>query len=246
VSCAFAHDSAAYVLGALSPAERADYQRHLSECRTCPAHVSELAVLPGLLGRLDVAVAEMAGEPPGPAEPPPERTESEPDGLPALLEAARRSRTRDRRRRRLQTVAGVLAAACAAVVATVGVSGLTAGSPTPSPSISSGPVMRAMRDTASGIPMSAELALRPVANRTEIRMHCYYGKLREPGSARYTFRLFAVFKTGAPPQQVAVWDASFGDDMNFLTTADVRLSDMERVELRKNDGKSVVLTYDVT
>ena len=51
--CEHEHDDGAYVLGALSPAERAQYERHLATCSFCREAVAEIAVLPGLLGRLD-------------------------------------------------------------------------------------------------------------------------------------------------------------------------------------------------
>jgi hypothetical protein len=47
-----------YVLGALAPAERDAFERHLGECAICRDEVADLAVLPGLLGRLDLATAE--------------------------------------------------------------------------------------------------------------------------------------------------------------------------------------------
>ena len=57
------------MLGALAPAERADYERHLAGCAACRESVAELAVLPGLLGRLDPAGLEQflrsARQPPG-------------------------------------------------------------------------------------------------------------------------------------------------------------------------------------
>src|SRR5215831_16090276 len=57
MTCEHMLDDGAYVLGALSPAERADFERHLSTCASCREAVANLAVLPGLLGRLDQASA---------------------------------------------------------------------------------------------------------------------------------------------------------------------------------------------
>jgi len=59
----YAELDAAYVLGALAPAERRDYERHLERCERCRAAVAELAMLPGLLGRLDSARAFALLEP---------------------------------------------------------------------------------------------------------------------------------------------------------------------------------------
>ncbi len=47
--------AAAYVLGALEPAERAEYERHLRTCSTCQEDVKEFAAIPGLLSQVDPA-----------------------------------------------------------------------------------------------------------------------------------------------------------------------------------------------
>ena len=46
----FATMDGAYVLGALDPAERAEFEAHLRTCAACRAEVAEIAPLPGLLG----------------------------------------------------------------------------------------------------------------------------------------------------------------------------------------------------
>ena len=43
---------AAYVLGALSPSERLEYEDHLAYCSSCRTAIVELAGLPGLLARM--------------------------------------------------------------------------------------------------------------------------------------------------------------------------------------------------
>src|SRR5262245_18732942 len=44
---------AAYVLGALSSADRREFEAHLSTCGSCREAVSELSGMPALLGQLD-------------------------------------------------------------------------------------------------------------------------------------------------------------------------------------------------
>ena len=56
--CDFAHDDAAYVLGALSPAERLEFERHLESCDECAHSVRALAGMPGLLDLADARVLE--------------------------------------------------------------------------------------------------------------------------------------------------------------------------------------------
>lgn len=96
----FAHLDAAYVLGALSPEDRAAFEQHLTGCRSCADAVGQVAGLPGLLAQVDPAQLDTGTEPADP--------------LPKLLDEVRRSR----RRRLAGTVsAGVVAlAACAAMV----------------------------------------------------------------------------------------------------------------------------------
>ena len=99
MSCRFGHDDAAYVLGALSPGERLQFERHLPGCEDCTRAVREVAGLPGLLSRIDPDVLTAMQ-----VEPVPDTV------LPGLLRAVRRSR-----RRRLLATAGTAAAAAALV-----------------------------------------------------------------------------------------------------------------------------------
>lgn len=48
----------AYLLGALSPAERAEVEHHLGGCSDCRTELAALAGLPGLLARLDATDVE--------------------------------------------------------------------------------------------------------------------------------------------------------------------------------------------
>ncbi|MGA8115433.1 MAG: zf-HC2 domain-containing protein, partial [Actinocatenispora sp.] len=81
---AFRSYDAAYVLGALTPAERHEYEQHLVGCRRCREAVRSFAGLPGLMSRVrpeDFTTDEV--------QPPP-------DLLPSLLSAATRRRRRGR------------------------------------------------------------------------------------------------------------------------------------------------------
>lgn len=91
---------AAYVLGALSPEDRAAFEEHLRTCERCSRAVAELAGLPGLLSQATPEMIE--------AEPPPDRL------LPALLHHVRRARLR-----RTLTTFGVAVAAAAAVLVAI-------------------------------------------------------------------------------------------------------------------------------
>jgi anti-sigma factor RsiW len=80
---------AAYVLGSLSPADRREYEAHLSGCPLCTQAVAELSGMPALLSKLDsqtvAAINDQTAEPP-----------TAPNLLPPLLFAVRRRRHRTR------------------------------------------------------------------------------------------------------------------------------------------------------
>ncbi|WP_433293933.1 anti-sigma factor family protein [Pseudonocardia sp. CA-142604] len=50
-------DLGAYLVGSLDPAERAEVEQHLATCIDCRSELTELAPLPGVLGRIDAAEA---------------------------------------------------------------------------------------------------------------------------------------------------------------------------------------------
>jgi anti-sigma factor RsiW len=54
-------DDASYVLGALTPAERSDFQRHLANCARCQASIRQLAHVQWLL----TVTRARAGKDPG-------------------------------------------------------------------------------------------------------------------------------------------------------------------------------------
>ena len=102
MSCEYAEQDGAYVLGALPAAERLAYEQHLTTCDECSRAVRQLAGLPGLLSRVDTTVLDDV-----PAD------EPVPDFLlPNLVREVRRTR-----RRRFLLVAGAAAAAVVAVLA---------------------------------------------------------------------------------------------------------------------------------
>jgi anti-sigma-K factor RskA len=95
-------DLGGYVLGALEPAERADFEEHLAGCERCQAEVAELRGLPALL--------EQAAPP---VEVPPSLRER-------TFAAVERAAAQQRRRRRLRLALTAVAACLVLVVAFVG------------------------------------------------------------------------------------------------------------------------------
>ncbi|GAB3067885.1 anti-sigma factor family protein [Micromonospora schwarzwaldensis] len=225
--CEFAHDDGAYVLGALAPADRAAYERHLGGCAQCREAVAEIAVLPGLLGRLDPAGLEQFLEV-GPKT----------SRLPALLDAARARKHRDRSRARRRYASTALAAAVLAVLAGVGVTVLRPpAAPTTRPV-----ALTSMRPVAGTAPVHAEVGLTETPWGTEVTMHCGYDR-RAGHREAYTFRLVAHGPDGAT-EQIGSWLAAPGDDLRFSGVTRFTRGDLVRLELLRGD-ETPVLAYDL-
>ncbi|MEW2441483.1 anti-sigma factor family protein [Micromonospora marina] len=225
--CEFAHDDGAYVLGALAPADRVAYERHLAGCAQCREAVAEIAVLPGLLGRLDPAGLEQFLEV-GP----------ETSRVPALLDAARERKRRDRSRSRRRYALTALAAAALAVLAGVGV-GLVQSPAEPSkPPVA----LASMRPVAGTVPVHAEVGLTETPWGTEVTMHCGYDR-RAGHREAYTFRLVAHGPDGAT-EQIGSWLAAPGDDLRFSGVTRFTKGELVRLELLRG-ANSPVLAYDL-
>ncbi|MFC0097514.1 anti-sigma factor family protein [Micromonospora marina] len=225
--CEFAHDDGAYVLGALTPADRVAYERHLAGCAQCREAVAEIAVLPGLLGRLDPAGLEQFLEV-GP----------ETSRVPALLDAARERKRRDRSRSRRRYALTALAAAALAVLAGVGV-GLVQSPAEPSkPPVA----LASMRPVAGTVPVHAEVGLTETPWGTEVTMHCGYDR-RAGHREAYTFRLVAHGPDGAT-EQIGSWLAAPGDDLRFSGVTRFTKGELVRLELLRG-ANSPVLAYDL-
>lgn len=97
-----------YILGAISPADRAAVERHLARCTDCRAELAGLAALPGRLGSVPAAdMSAMASD----ERDRPGRDERPPDvPLQALLDRVARTR-RHLRWRRLAVAAAAVAIA---------------------------------------------------------------------------------------------------------------------------------------
>ncbi|EHR51584.1 hypothetical protein SacmaDRAFT_3359 [Saccharomonospora marina XMU15] len=142
----FATFGGAYVLGALTPGERAEFEEHLRHCEECARSVRELAGLPGLLAQVE-SPATLRSHPP-------------PELLPGLL-----AKVRGQRRRRLVGGVAAVAVAVAACVALLLIA-LPGGGP-------SGPAGTAMTPLGA-YPVQASVRLTEADWGTRIEMSCSY------------------------------------------------------------------------
>jgi len=230
MSCEFAHLDGSYVLGALSPSERREFEEHLAGCDACSRSVRELAGLPGLLARIDPAVLESP-----PAE------EPLPDTLlPSLMWQVRRSR-----RRRTFATAGLAAAAAVLVTVgaavTVGVNG-GGGNPAANPPVvgTSTPGSRPMT-VVHDVGMQGSLALTAVPWGTRLDLTCTYAATPagygEPPTTTYSM---VVHTRDGRAEQVATWRALPGRTMHLDAATSAAPRSITSVEVRAAHGEPVL------
>jgi hypothetical protein len=225
MSCEYAEQDGAYVLGALPAAERLAYEQHLTTCEECSRAVRQLAGLPGLLSRVDTTVLDDAPE----EEPVPDFL------LPNLVREVRRSR-----RRRVLLVAGAAAAAVVAVLA-LALPRLLHDAPAPAPAAL--PAGQAMT-TIGGAPVHAKLALESVTWGTRLQLACTY----EPDDAawgdnhgphRVTYTIVVRTRDGRT-EQVGTWRSLEGRTMRLTAATAAPRRDIAAVEVRTTAGRTVL------
>jgi hypothetical protein len=220
--CELAHDDAAYVLGALPPAERLAYERHLATCAACAASVRRIAGLPGLLGRLSLDAVESAPEP----EPLPDTL------LPRLVEGVRRQQ------RRRRWAVGLAAAAAVVAIAAAGATVVAVTSEDePPPTAAAQPMTPLDQDR-----VDASVALTSVAWGTRLDLTCSYdeptGEYQhdEPGP---TYSLVVRTPDGRV-EQVATWKALPGETMHLTGATALDTDQITSVEVLTADGRPVL------
>ncbi len=224
MSCSFAHDDAAYVLGALSPVERLEFEKHLASCPDCTRAVRELAGIPGLLGRVGARVLE---DPPVDV-PVPDTL------LPALSREVRRSRLR-------RTLTAVGLAAAAAIIAPVVVAQIDDGAAAPTPSATpTGPEAVDMAPLGE-VPVRASVTMEQVLWGTKLGLTCTY----DPESVSYElppavdYVLFVRTHDGSA-EQVGSWRSVGGRTMQLTAATAEDAADIASVEVRTPDGRVVL------
>lgn len=225
MTCQYQYDDGVYVLGALSPGERAEFEQHLAACAACTAAVRELAPLPGLLGRVDPQVAE--------------RDLPDSSRLPRLLEAVLDSRRRRARARRRRLVAVTAAAAVAAAAAGAGAAVWTgfpdAGEPPP---VAGPPMEEHMDAVLAWTPVTAQVRLTDQPAGTGVEMRCQYAA--DYSGSPQTFRLVAVGADGSD-EQVSSWRAGPGDKVELAGLTRFTDRQLVRIELRDEIGTPLLV-----
>ena len=230
--CDHEHDDGAYVLGALSPAERAAYERHLATCSFCREAVADIAVLPGLLGRLDPVDFEKLLAP----DLPPPRTRR--NSMPDLVMAAQSTRREERRRVRWRVLGSALAAACLALV--VGIGAVFWMGRGPDPTVP-GPTI-AMTPANERVQVTARINLVGAAGGTKVDLVCFYNR-GDAESKPYTIRLMA-YGPDEESEQLGSWTAAPGKEVKMSGLTHFTAGTLSRLALVRTDDRTL-LSYDV-
>ena len=217
----FALYDAAYVLGALSPYQRREFETHLKDCARCTERVSQLAGLPGLMSR--VSVEQLTAE----AEPVPATL------LPSMARV-------ERRRRRLAVGATAAAAACLIVVGAVAIT---------RPDPPARPVATSTTSTTSSHSGTTNLALTAVAPSsltasarlvdmvwgTRIDLTCVYRANEYNPASEISYALFVVDRGGAA-ERVATWKPLPDRELTVTGASSRARRDIAAVEVRTLSG----------
>jgi hypothetical protein len=237
----FAQWDAAYVLGALSPADRREFEEHLANCPQCQTAVSELAAIPGLLAQVspaDAAMLSMAvdneaghGEPAAPDDADAELIEPGPPPslLPKMIKKAR-----SRQRRMVAAVAGIAAAVVLIIGGVAIAGGLLPLRPENPERVAFSPVV------PSGITAVADVI--PGKDGTQIKVECVYAEVNDPrpGGGHETYSVVVVDRSGNAAE-IKEWPATPNKQMRPSGTTPLKPSEIADLEIRESDTNEVLL-----
>ncbi|MBX6750252.1 MAG: zf-HC2 domain-containing protein [Micromonosporaceae bacterium] len=213
--CPYELDDGAYILGALSPAERAEYERHLATCPPCRDAIAQLAVLPGLLGRLDPQTAQRSVTAP-------------PTLLPRVLAAVRAQRAAARRRRLLTTVAGVVAAVALALVVGIGVKLALPAGPAPL-------TYRPMSVGDNTVRVDAEIGIQEQSSGTMVSVRCLYHDQSD-----HTWQiLLIVYPREEEAESIGSWVATGGQPVEVSAITRYSPDQIDRIELQTRNHTTI-------
>ncbi|HET7476529.1 MAG TPA: zf-HC2 domain-containing protein [Dermatophilaceae bacterium] len=225
----YAEWDAAYVLGALSPMERLDFEEHLSGCPDCQAAIGDLAGMPGLLAQVPGADV---------------LRDHDPADLPPLAPVpAAEDLTRPPPQRRWRVaVAGI---AAGLVLGTLG--GFLAddliGGDQPV-ATTSGPVRVAFSPVVP-TSITAVLDIVPAGAATELKVECQYGgAAAKPDEPPRNYSIYVVGRDGRATE-VKTWAVHPNKVMRPSATSDLPVSDIAAVEIRATMSGRTLLRAQV-
>ena len=219
MTCLYPFDDGAYVLGALSPTERAEYERHLAGCQSCRESVAALAVLPGLLSRLD------------PASVTPQPVAAPPTLLPRMLAHIATRRRAQRLRRRFLAIAACVAAVFLATAVGIGVRVVL---PSQAPVL-----LTAMRPVTDNGQMDARIGLTRANNGTFVSMQCRYDN---KWGENWNLQLVLYpLNTGGSGELLGRWSAESDQDWTMRVWTHYTPDQIGRLEMQRSDGAVIAI-----
>jgi anti-sigma factor RsiW len=219
----YAEWDAAYVLGALAPAERLEFEGHLAGCTRCRASVAEIAGLPGLLAQVGPEDAAALTEAPDPH-----------DGIPATVMPEVLATVRRQRGRLTRLLVG-LAAAVVLVLAGLGL-GQALGAPGPDE-----PQQLAFTPVAPSF-ITANVSLVPVGSGTDVQVECQYSGATDPDPLGHYAR-YSIVVTDRAGHATAIkdWPISAHKVMRPSATTPLPVDQIRAVEIRETATNATVL-----
>ncbi len=251
-ACPRLAEAGTYLLGALSPGERAAYAAHLEFCPQCLREVGQLAGLPGLLGRgADLAAwsaapsAASATLPPAAAAASTDAA-SEPQVGPAARTASAESAAvparpdpvagalRDLRRERQRRRAWV--AAAFVVVAGLGLAsaGLGGGAD-PGTGVVAAAELPVRMEPVNNAPVSAAVSLTVRPWGTEVVMRCRYA-----GPVQSPVYVLVARSVDGTASEIARWSAVNGEDVVVAGATELSGPRLAELEVRNAAGAVVL------
>ena len=217
---------AAYVLGSLSPADRREYEAHLSVCPFCTQAVAELSGMPALLSKVDSeTVAEISEQS---AEPP-----MAPNMLPSMLFAVRRRR----RRTRLMTWSSSAAAAVLLIVGVfVGIANLSGHSPTSAPPQASVSALPMDQVGTKALASTVSLSSQNWGTVIDLRCVCL-----APVYAHHDKLAMVVVNRDGSHTQLATWVADPGHTATPAGSISTPVDQIAAVQVVSADNGKVLL-----
>jgi hypothetical protein len=210
----YVHFDAAYVLAALEPDEKAEFEAHLLTCDRCRARVDMVRPVAALLADMPegALLAALDLDDAGPLRDRPPETL-----LPGLLRRAKRER---QRRRFVTSSLGLVAAACLAATMIV-----VSQSNEPSR-----PASQAMRPLVTS-PVQATAAVTGAAWGTRIDLRCTYVS----GDSSYWYGLVVIDKAGVAHDS-GTWRATPGEVTPFTGGTSLTRPQITAIEVTNAAG----------
>lgn len=220
---------AAYVLGALSPAERREFEQHLAGCPVCQAAVAELAGMPGLLAQVspDDAATFAAS------------TLTDDQDIPPQLLTPRTVSELRTKRRLVRALIG-LAAALVLLVGVGGVFALRGDLPGTHQSATAPFRLAFSPVVASGIIAIVDVV--PLKQGTQLNVECQYGEANEPtpGGGYAKYAIWIIDRSGHS-MLAKEWDARPNRMMKPQASSPLPVAKIRSVEIRQVDTGQTLL-----